>query len=413
MDITSTIFTLIFISAIYTLPVYISSFRDNKNLMIIYILIITIYQLIAFTNAFWFRTLGADMDANSFHVLAVNLSETGVFVFQSDASLYKNILGFLYSLTAPSHIIGEQLSILSISISIIFFIKILDLLELKRNQAAMVALYAGLPTMFMLGAITLREPIQLSLLVISVYFGLKMRVVLKNKLINFILLVVFATASGLFHKGIFLFSIILIFLFLIWNIDEIKKQSKISKYRLLTLIFTPFLILTFFFFASNSDITGAEIYRKLLNFDFLDSIARHRTYTPIGRASYNIDFDYSSIFMIIYSSFLIYINYLFAPFVWQISSIFDVYASTEALLHLILIYYSIKLLVKKSIGRHKLIVLMFFFFFFITLIYALGTTNYGTGMRHKMLSWWLLVITGGPLFFESLTIFIKKIKSNV
>ena len=412
----SLITTLIFIVSIYLMPFCVSLFRQNKNLIIVYFLIISIYQIVAFINAFWFRTIGADMDANSFHVIGVNISEAGIFVFHSDASLYKNILGFLYWITEPSHIIGEQLSILSISISIIFFVKILDILELNYYHASMVALYAGLPTMFMLGAITLREPLQLSLLIVSVYFGLKMRVSSENKLINFIFLLLFSFASGLFHKGIFVFAIILIFLFLVWDVSDIrdiKRKYTINKYRLLTLALTPFLIFVFFYLASNSDITGAEIYRKLLNLDFLESIANHRTYTPIGRASYNITFDYSSFLMLLYSSFLIYINYLFSPFPWQISSIPDFYAMSEALLHLILIYYSIKLLIRKSAQKHKLLVLMLIFFFFITLIYSFGTTNYGTGVRHKMLSWWLIVLTGGPLLFESLSIFIKKVNSNV
>jgi len=413
MNITSILVTLIFITIIYSLPIVSSSFRQNKNLIFAYYLIVSIYQIVAFTNAFGFRTLGADMDANSFHVLAVNISESGVFQFHSDASLYKNILGLLYWLTDPSLIIGEQLSILSISISIIFFVKILSILELNYYQVPLVFLYAGLPTMFMLGAITLREPIQVSLLIISVYFGLKMRVYPENKLINFFFLLLFSLASGLFHKAIFVFSMILIFIFLVWNIDDIKKKYIINKYRFLILISTPFIILIFIYLASNSEITGAEVYGKLLNLEILESIAKHRTYTPIGRASYDIPFDYSSLFMLFYSSFLIYIHYLFSPFIWQISSISDIYAMSESLLHFILIYYSIKLLIRKSARKHKLLVMMLILFFVITLIYSVGTTNYGTGMRHKMLSWWLIVITGGPLFCKSLSIFIKKINSNV
>ncbi len=120
MNITIAIVSITFLAIIYSLPFYSSHFRDKKSTMYSYWIVISVYQIVAFTNAFLFRTLGADMDANSFHVLGVKISNSGVFQFHSDASLYKNILGLLYWLTDNSLIIGEQLSILLVAISIVF-----------------------------------------------------------------------------------------------------------------------------------------------------------------------------------------------------------------------------------------------------------------------------------------------------
>ena len=79
-----------------------------------------------------------------------------------------------------------------------------------------------------------------------------------------------------------------------------------------------------------------------MSLEILEAISEHRMATPIGRASYGVPFDISSFISILYSSFLIYIHYLFSPFIWQVSSLTDIYAFLESILHFILIYYSIK-----------------------------------------------------------------------
>jgi hypothetical protein len=408
MNITTILATTIFILVVFILPTLSTHFRKNNNLLLVYYFVVLLYQLVAFTNAYWFRTIGADMDANSFHVDAIDISNGGVFIFLSDISLYKNIIGFLYWLTNPSHIIGEQLSILSISISIIVLVSITDLLKLNKFQTPIIFTYAALPTMFTLGAITLREPLQVLLFMTAIFFGLKMKIDSKMKLVNFFFMVVFTVAAGLFHKALFLFGSVLIFVFLIWNVDINLDKYKITKSRLLLLFFIPIFFIIFFYVASNSGITGSGLFRKVLSFEILDAISKHRTVTPIGRASYGILFDTSSFIMIIYSTFLIYINYLFSPFIWQVSSLTDVYAFSESMLHMILIYYSIKQWRLSKGVTHNLLGLILVLFFLITLMWAFGTTNYGTGMRHKMISWWILALMGAPLLYSKIFLVLNK-----
>jgi hypothetical protein len=394
--------TIIFISAIYMLPLLSLHFRNDKNLTITYYFIITLYQIIAFTNAFWFRTIGADMDANSFHVIAVEISKDGEFLFYSGASLYKNILGLLYWLTEPSLIIGEQFSILIISISIIFFVKIIDLYKLNLYQIPLVICYAGLPTMIMLGAITLREPLEICLLIIAVYFSLKVMLYTKGKVINFALMTLFCLAATLFHRALFVYVPFLIFLTFVCDFNKTSSIFVMSKRRALLALFIPIILFIMFYFFSNFNINGSEIFRMNSLTDLMEAIKRHRLATPIGRASYEISFNYSSYIDIIYSFLIIYLNYLFAPFVWQVSSITDLYAFLEATIYIILLYYSIKLWISTNGQLHKMIGVMLVLFLIMSLIWALGTTNYGTGMRHKLLSWWMLVLTGTPLLYERL-----------
>ena len=92
MNITTILATIVFLLVIFILPILSSHFRKNKNLILIYYFVVLLYQIVAFTNAFWFRTIGADMDAHSFHVMAVEMSNSSVFyVTWFDTKLYINI----------------------------------------------------------------------------------------------------------------------------------------------------------------------------------------------------------------------------------------------------------------------------------------------------------------------------------
>ena len=399
---------IIFLSLIFIMPVMSSHFRNDKSLIQIYWVVILLYQIVAFTNAYWFRTIGADMDAHSFHQIGVELSKGSGSILTSDASLYMNILGWIYSFTSPSLIIGEQLSILLIGLSIIFFVKVLDLLNLNKYQNPTVFLFAALPTMVMLGSITLREPLEIFLLITAVYFGLKMRIYPNKKILNFCFLLLFCFLMGLFAKVLFLFGAIMITVFLIWNVNKTQSVFIINKYRLLILATTPLFVALLFYLAINSDgVSGTELFHLVLSLDLFEAMANHRTYTPIGRASYGILLDTSSLIAFIYSSFLIYVHYLSAPFIWQVSSWIDLYAFLEGLLHVILLYYSIKLWrLEKGVVRQAL-GMMLMLFFILSLMYAYSSTNYGTGIRHKMLTWWMLALMGGPLFYQRIRQFLN------
>jgi len=408
MTITTIPTLIIFLSLIFIMPVMSSHFRNDKSLIQIYWVVILLYQIVAFTNAYWFRTIGADMDAHSFHQIGIELSKGVGFVFSTDASLYMSILGWIYSWTSPSLIIGEQFSILLIGLSIIFFVKILDLLNLNKYQNPTVFLFAALPTMVLLGPLTLREPLEVFLLITVVYFGLKMRIYPNKKILNFCFLLLFCFLMGLFAKVLFLFSVIMITLLLIWNVNKTQSVFIINKYRLLILATTPLFVALLFYLAINSDnISGTELFHLVLSLDLFEAMANHRTYTPIGRASYGLLLDTSSLIAFIYSSFLIYVHYLSSPFIWQVSSWIDLYASLEGLLHVILLYYSIKLWrLEKGVVRQALGI-MLVLFFILSLIYAYGSTNYGTAIRHKMLTWWMLALMGGPLFYQRIRQFLN------
>ena len=100
--------------------------------------------------------------------------------------------------------------------------------------------------------------------------------------------------------------------------------------------------------------------------------------------------------MFILSVIKMYGYYLFAGFSWRFDKLVDVYASIEAIFRVTLIYFSV-LGWCKAVGLQKrLLGLMLVLYISMTLLWAMGTTNYGTAMRHHLVSWWIIVILGVP-----------------
>ena len=158
---------------------------------------------------------------------------------------------------------------------------------------------------------------------------------------------------------------------------------------------------------SKVEMNEIQTLSYLLNQNWLDVVSRFRANSIIdsGRTTYGVYLDVTSSYMLVYSGLKLYIYYLFAPFPWNIGSLTDLYASAESIMRMILIYFSVKQWRKAYGSQRRLLGLMLILYFSMTFMWALGTTNYGTAMRHHMLSWWIIVIVGVPPLMEKLSRF--------
>ena len=158
---------------------------------------------------------------------------------------------------------------------------------------------------------------------------------------------------------------------------------------------------------SKVEMNEIQTLSYLLNQNWLDVVSRFRANSIIdsGRTTYGVYLDVTSSYMLVYSGLKLYVYYLFAPFPWQVDSLAGLYAATESITRMILIYFSVKQWRKAYGSQRRLLGLMLILYFSVTLMWALGTTNYGTAMRHHMLSWWIIVIVGVPPLMEKLSRF--------
>lgn len=389
---------------ILALPFVFYELRCSRQMLFSYWFVIALHQVVAVINAFFFTTIGADADATTFHRIGMELAQSGDFYFAIGASFYRNLLGVIYYLFGGSHFLGEQLSILAFALSCVVVVKILGQLDLLRHQALMLLVFGALPTMVLLGSITMRESYQVLFFMLAVYFGIKMH---SQGGINkgFIALILSAFIMGLFHNGLILYMLFLVILFMVFSLKPSSSLWHVKKLRVLLLMMLPILFLGLLLVVK-LEVSGLGALSALSNMDIGEYASNYRSHSVMARATYGVALDLSSPFSFIYSAVPLYFYYLFSPFPWQVGSIVDVYAVLESIMRMVLIYYSIKHWRNASGMQRRLVGLMLVLFFSMSFLWAMGTTNYGTAMRHHMLTWWILVILGVPPLIEALRRFI-------
>lgn len=391
---------VILFMAIWLLPLAVREFRNSMHLLLMFWFVIALHQAVAFTNAFWFTTLGADADATTFHLVGTELAQSESFIFAIGSKFYENMLGVVYWFFGSSHLLGQQLSILAFALSCIVLIKILRLLKLSQYKVSILLVFGALPTMVLLGSITLRESYQVLFFMLAVYFGIKMHI--KGGVNTYLVaMIISALIMGLFHHALPVYAVFMIVLMTVWVVRPVSHFWAIKKLRLVAVLIIPVLLVGVYIL-SNMQIHGLAGLTALSDMNLLKDASGFREKAHLSRATYGVSLDLSTPVMAIYSSVLLYIHYLFSPFPWQIRNILDVYAFIESALRFILIYYAIKHW-HYSFGMQKrLFGLLLILFFSMSFMWATGTTNYGTAMRHHMVTWWILVVMGLPLLLTSM-----------
>lgn len=397
----STMVGVIVAIAIWLLPLCMYEFRKRVLSVLVYWFVVLLHQAVAFTNAYLFTTLGADLDAASFHRIGVELAQSGGFQFAIGSTFYENLLGVIYSIFGSSNLLGEQISILAFSMSCIVLMKILRPLGLSRYGAPILLAFGGLPTMFLLGSVTLRESYQVLFFMLAIYFGIKMH--MKGGInIYFIALVMSALVMGLFHNGLMVYTTFLIVLFMVMTLRSGPRFWNITKLRLMAVLAIPTL-LAGIVILTKMQLPGLGALTALANMNLLEAAANYRERAVVARATYGVALDLSSPLTGVYTSFVLFIHYLFAPFPWQVRNILDVYASMESILRMVLIYFSVKHWHNAYGTQRRLFGLILILFLSMSFMWAMGTTNYGTAMRHHMLSWWMIVMVGLPVLMAKLS----------
>ena len=393
--------------AIFIIPVFSRELRQNKQILVGYVFVIALHQIMAFTNACIYQCVIARNDARGFHSFARELARNGEWHFDVGSFFYMEMLTTVYRWFGSSHLLGEQLSILAFALSCIVFLKVLRHLEVERYRLFALLAFGAFPTMILYGSITVRESYEVLFFMLAVYFGIKMAG--KGGINPYLVaLIVSALAMGFFHRALSFYMVFLVVLFIAWTFRPITRLRNIKKLRLAAWIVIPFFLAGMVVLL-NMNMPGLSALSAWTNDNWLEAVSNFRAssiHNSVG-ATYGVPLDLSSSYMTVYSGLKMYMYYLFAPFPWQIGSLTALYAGTESIIRMILIYFSIKQWHSANGSQRRWLGLMLIIYFSMTFIWALGTTNYGTAMRHHMLSWWIIVIVGLPPLIERLEFFVS------
>jgi hypothetical protein len=151
---------------------------------------------------------------------------------------------------------------------------------------------------------------------------------------------------------------------------------------------------------------GAEMRRTLL------------AYTDV-RTNFSFILDTSSVLGIVTTVPMAFVEYMFAPFPWQVENVKDVWALLESMLRFVLLFFAVFLWHRSSGEVRSYYGFLLIVVLGMEFVWALGTANWGTAIRHHVPGYSIIVLLGAPgliLFMRELHFGTfgrgKSVKSN-
>jgi len=404
-------FLLIFLS-FYVVIKFQKKWKDH-HLTIALFFILVIHHIIALTNTYLFIIHGADADAVSFHRLGMEWAIDGKWSIGVGAGFYHQFLGIFYRIFGPSHLLGEELSVIAFLFACFVLIKIINLLNITKYRVALLLMFGLLPTNLVLCSVTMRESYQILFFMLSIYWGLRFHFEPTKRAMIFCIFS--SLIMGFFHKALILYILFLIPVLFLWLP---KGISRFSIKRFIVIGTIIFVIVGILFMGVLLNLRGFGALASFFSGKGLKYAADYRTrlmfrVAPDARANYGIILDKSSLGSLVKTVSFAYFYYLFAPLPWQVTNWLDIYALTESLLRFIFIIFSLIYWFRADDAQHRIWGLLLIIYFSMTFLWSTGTVNYGTSIRHHMLTNWIIIISGGPGLIEFLIQQFRRIFQTV
>ena len=428
---------LIIISYILILVINRKTSSESATLLLA---ILTFHHVVAYLYAFYLNLPQNEVDPAGFVHLANDCLELGYCGYFGQ-NLYANYLAKMLTIGHSLYFVF-LLNVLFFVISLYYFIKIAEFFCLIGNRKTYIFFYGMWPSVVYFTTLHYREPFELYLLIAGVYFGLTGSK--SDSFLRMLTSMLLLLLMGMFHiKGLIYLSPIL-FLILVSSKLPLSVLSLGKKIVLLFIMcagvyFAQLMYIQNFKAVSSSQIEGAEVNRVLEKTDrYTDSkietaevttkeridsnnIAEKRITKHPGSEANLLDklmksvtvyrkalfrdgvpgsafisqISDSSITAFIATYFLVYLEYLFSPFIFQVNSLLGLLAYAESVLRLTLFLSSLVMLKRNPQAR-----ILFIIYLSITAMWAIGVISYGAGIRHHIQTNWILVLLGIPVLSE-------------
>jgi hypothetical protein len=344
-------------------------------------------------------------DAYTFHQSGVHLAalpEPKWFSIISNGAVnYIHFLGFFYRAFGASLFIGEELSVLAFVLSCVLLVKLVDHLDLRRFRVGIILLFGLLPSAVVFRSATLRESWQALFFLLSVYWTIRMWKRPGILKVSFLLMSVLC--MSLLHYGLARYAVYLVAISVYWSVFGRKKNVRWS--RRVRFLFAGLLVVCvivlsqkmgWFMTLGEAVEGGAGMRQALLG------------YVDV-RTNYSFILDTSSVLGLVKTIPMIFVEYMFAPFPWQVENVKDVCALLESILRFVLVFFAL-FSWRRSSGEVR----SCYSFLLITvlgmeLMWALGTANWGTAVRHHLPGYSVIVLLGVP----GLILFMHRLQSGL
>jgi hypothetical protein len=357
-------------------------FRRDGKLLLAGWITVAAHQIVAFTEAYLFRVNPAMGDHLMFHSEAVNSPGQSIQSFS-------NILSWVYSFFGNSIAVGQQCSILVFVISIMLYVRLADVSGALQYRVPLLLLYGLCPSLVVHGSLTLREGYQVCSFLLCLYALFRFRETGGYRFL--VLFVAGGMILDLFHHGLTVYVVFLFLLGLTWafRFRPVEVGKVATVLALLAPVALPVVV---------SKLTGNTVFRLVVSGKGLEFTSRVREALARAnaRTEYGVELDTSSFSASILSVPATFGAYMLCPLPWQATTPMDMYVLLENVVRLILILTAARALFMPGRDKGTLLFLLVAGLS-LEVMWSVGTTNWGTAVRHHMVAYPVFVLAGAPL----------------
>ncbi len=368
--------------------------RDSRAILMSTVAVVAAHHVVSLVNAFALPLPGAQLDALTFHAGAMKRSFSGEPIdFGVGTHAYQYVLVQLYNLFGGSLFLGQELSVLAATVTCVVFASLLRRMHVGQTACAVLVLALGLtPSFLFYTSVTMREGLQLLFFVIGCalfYHALRSRRmwVLVSGWLMFVVM-------GLFHQMLLAYAFFAIAV--TGSVYFCTRLGARNLVRNAAFIGVGLGLLLWFAWYWIPVYQGND-YTRIVHGGLPESIVRYRDgiMGADPRSGYGFDVVAAPLWKLTWTLARSYAHYMFGPYAFSVSSPLDLIAVAESLLRLAgLVAMLYALSVAQGTTRLMLIGLTTLYIG-MTLLWSIGTTNYGQALRHHSVSNWILFVGAG------------------
>ncbi|MEM7242920.1 MAG: hypothetical protein AAF429_12110 [Pseudomonadota bacterium] len=345
-----------------------------------------VLQAVAFVNAFVVDLKGGTIDAVRFQDAARDWADFGVWEFAVNSEFFVQYLGTLYRIFGPSEFIATQFGLAAMMLAALLLIRFARALGFVFPALGLIVFLLW-PSMLLRITTTLREPYMIFCVILS-FYGL-LRFSQTGRVRYAVISVAAIGLEALFHKALAVLAPFLI-LIIIWKFLFDRGLPLLRKSGWIGLgLFGLGVVAIGSFAAFETTVKGLKPLQSLLLWDtaHISQVLEYKTGRDF-RTTYDAALDFSDPLRFLTSLGRSFLYYMFMPFPWLVRSPLDILAFVEASFRffgsLLIVRF---VLLERAIPTPLRPVLLAGFL--LTLIWAVGTANYGTASRHHLTTNWL------------------------
>jgi len=302
----------------------------------------------------------------------------------SGAYLYSAWIGMLYFLFGRIPLVAQFTNVLLGTFAVYYTWKLAFLITDSRRAALISTLLAAVfPTLNLYSAITLRESFIVFFTVTSVYcFFLWLE---KGKLSQMVGAVALLVPASALHRGMVFIEIVYVLFFSFYHPKK-KRWVGFSLNSLITMLLVVFIVIDF------GDLITNKLPQDMSMLLSPSYLGERTAIAARDRAAYLSDLTPTSVLSMLLQTPVRVIYFFYTPFVWMISTPADIVGLFDALLYIFLSIYAFKglayLWCKDKLLFWAIVSILLVFL----VVFAWGTSNYGTAIRHRQKIVWFLTI---------------------